>query len=571
MQKTWNVKKTDIALQKKLSQELGISTLLAQLLINRDVSSPDSARAFLRCALIDLHDAFLMKGVKEAVIRIEEAVEKKEKIVVWGDYDVDGLTSVALLKRVLAAKGANVSHYIPHRVQDGYGMSLQAAEKISEAKAELVITVDCGINSRKEVEFLKFHNIDVIITDHHQPPADGLPAARAVINPLQKECPYPFKYLAGVGVVFKLCQALTGSDLYEHLDLVALGTISDVVPMYGENRILTKHGLIALSNTTKTGLLRLMEKSGIKDKELTTMHAAFMLGPRLNASGRMGSCENSLEILMTDFDKEAVLLAQKLCDDNRARQQLEAKILSEALAKIDKEVNFKKHRVIILHSDNWHPGVIGIVASRITERFFRPTILFSSKEGRMAKGSGRSIDNFHLFQALSSCSEFLSEFGGHKKACGLSMKLDDIDNFRDAINAYAQDSVSPEAFIPDIKIDAEIPLSFLNEEFIKQIENLGPFGQGNPKPVFVSTGISIKSAPRIVGKNTLKMWVSDANITCSAVGFKMADMFTPGWEHGLVDIVYTPALNQWHGTSSIELYLKDLRERKIDMAVCFKK
>jgi len=259
MQKTWNVKKTDIALQKKLSQELGISTLLAQLLINRDVSSPDSARAFLRCALIDLHDAFLMKGVKEAVIRIEEAVEKKEKIVVWGDYDVDGLTSVALLKRVLAAKGANVSHYIPHRVQDGYGMSLQAAEKISEAKAELVITVDCGINSRKEVEFLKFHNIDVIITDHHQPPADGLPAARAVINPLQKECPYPFKYLAGVGVVFKLCQALTGSDLYEHLDLVALGTISDVVPMYGENRILTKHGLIALSNTTKTGLLRLME------------------------------------------------------------------------------------------------------------------------------------------------------------------------------------------------------------------------------------------------------------------------------------------------------------------------
>jgi len=565
MQKTWNVKKPDIDLQKKLSLELGISTLLAQLLINRKIKTSEEAEKFLACRLSDLHDPFLFKGMRKAVSRIRKAVEDREKIVIWGDYDVDGLTAVALLKTVLTDLGAAVEHYIPHRTEEGYGLNIEGIERICKVGANnhsplLIITVDCGICSKKEVEFLKEKGIDIIITDHHQPMGEYVPDAFSVINPLQKGCDYPFKYLAGVGIAFKLAQAITGKDLFEHIDLVALGTISDIVPMRDENRIFVRHGLAQLTKTKKAGLIKLLAKVGIKDKNVTTMHAGFLLGPRLNATGRIGSSESSLKLLMTESEVEAVELAERLNDDNKLRQQLEAKTLSEALAKIEKEINFKEHKVIVLHKNDWHPGVIGIVASRIVERFYRPAILLSSQSDGLLKGSGRSIDNFHLFNALVKCKALLHEFGGHSKACGLSMDPASIDDFRDAINVYADEMVSIDAFTPALEIDAEIPLSMLNNGLLDQISLLGPFGQQNPRPVFATKAVGIKTKPKICARNTLKMWVSDGDITCEAVGFKMAEAFALDCVPELIDIVYTAAINEWKGTTSIELNLKDLRE-----------
>lgn len=558
MQKIWDVKKPDAILQKKLTQELNIPSLLAQLLINRGITTSRQADEFLRCSLEDLHDPFLLKGLDRAVVRIKTAIKNKEKIIVWGDYDVDGLTSVALLKEVLLGLGARVDHYIPHRTEDGYGMNIEAAERLAADSIKLVITVDCGINSFSEVDFLAKSKIDVIVTDHHRPQNNVLPQAFSVIDPLQSGCSYPFKFLAGVGVAFKLAQAITGEKLFEHTDLVALGTISDIVPMTGENRIFVKHGLAQLSKTKKAGLLKLLDKTGVKDKEVTSMHAGFMLGPRLNAAGRIGSSENSLKLLMTRSDSEAAILTEQLNNDNRLRQQIEAKTLSEALLKISREVNFKEHRVIVLHQDDWHPGVIGIVASRIVERFYRPAILFSSKDSDFAKGSGRSIENFHLFDALANCKEYIEEFGGHSKACGLSIRLDRIEDFKKAINNYAMDRVLPGDFSPRIDVDAQIPLSLLSKELIGQIDLLAPFGHGNPKPIFMTRAVSLKSKPTVLGKNTIKMWVSDGDITCQALGFKMAENFSAIDMPEVLDIVYTAGLNKWQGTTSIELSLKDL-------------
>jgi len=560
MYKIWNVKKPDIDLQKKLSNDLGISPLLSQLLINRGATNPSIAERFLSCNLSDLHNPFLFKGMDKAVVRIKKALEKKEKIVIWGDYDVDGLTAVALLKTVLIELGGHVEHYIPNRIEEGYGLNLQGAQTIVEDNTVLVITVDCGVNSNKEVEFLNNSGIDVIITDHHQPLNKTLPPAFSIINPLQDGCNYPFKYLAGVGIAFKLAQAVTGLDLFQHLDFVVLGTISDIVPMKDENRIFVKHGLNKLTDTKKIGLLKLIEKLGLKGKQITAMHVGFLFGPRLNATGRMGSAENSLKLLMSDSAFDAECLAGQLNDDNRLRQQLEAKTLQEALDKIEKEINFKQHRIIVLFKDDWHPGVTGIVASRIVERFYRPAILLSSKDGDMLKGSGRSIDNFHLFNALASCEDFLDHFGGHSKACGLSIKRKEVGNFIEAINKYAFKTMIPEFLVPSINIDAEIPLSLLNKTLIDQILSLGPFGPENPKPVFVTRAVELKARPEIVGKNTIKMWVTDTDVTFQALGFKMAEAISVNEIAPLINIVYTVAINEWQGTSSIELNLKDIKD-----------
>lgn len=563
MQKIWNVRKPNVELQKKLAKELNIPSLIAQLLINRGIISSSEAERFISCKLSDLYSPFLLRGMDKAVLRIKKAKELKEKIVIWGDYDVDGLTAVALLKRVLAGFGCVVEHYIPHRIEEGYGLNMKGIEKICNTGANgslpLLITVDCGISGYEEAEFLRTKGIDVIITDHHQPMNRDLPAAFCIINPLQPGCNYPFKYLSGVGLAFKLSQAVTGMDLFEHLDLVTLGTISDIAPMLGENRILIKYGLGQLSKTKKIGLAKLLEKTGLKGKDITTMHSGFILGPRLNATGRVGSAENSLKLLLTDSADEAEQLALQLNENNRTRQQLEAKTLEEALAKISRDINFKEHRVIVLHQDDWHPGVIGIVASRIVERFYRPAILLSSIGDGMIKGSGRSIDNFHLFTALEKCEEFLIGFGGHRRACGLSIRKSNLDNFRGAINAYALNAVSKDAFTPILNIDAEIPLSLLDETLISQIQAFGPFGSENPRPVFVTRAVSVKTKPQVLGKNTLKMWVCDGDVTCQAVGFKMGDSLDPEAIVDVLDIVYTAGLNEWQGTTSIELNLKDLR------------
>ncbi len=558
MQKTWNIRPVDVVKQRLLSSELGISPVIAQIMLNRGISTVDAAESYLRSDLGDSCDSFRLKDMRPAVARIRQAIARKENIVVYGDYDVDGLTSCALLFEVLRKLGAAVTCYIPHRIDEGYGVNRDACVTIKNRNAGLMITVDCGIGSCDEVAYLSSQGIDTIITDHHQPREGTLPAACAIINPRQTGCSYPYKELAGVGLAYKLAQALAGDtlDISEHLDLVALGTISDVAPLTGENRVLVKYGLEQLSQTKKTGLRALKEVAGISRRRLSASHVGFILGPRINATGRMGSAEKALQLLLCTDEAEALALAKTLDEENKQRQKEEGKTLKEALALMEHEINFSHHRSVVLHHDDWHPGVIGIVASRIAERFYRPTILISTKDG-LGKGSGRSIRNFHLFDALAKCDHLLEGFGGHEKAAGLSIVRENLADFKKIFNEMAHAALQPEDLIPAIDIDMEITLSALSEKLINDLEQCAPFGMGNPQPVFASRELKLKGRPRSLKGNTLKLWVTDGQVTCEALGSKFGDLDLSGIDQG-VSIVYSPAMNDWQGISTIQLKLKDI-------------
>jgi len=565
MPKTWRISKPDPHKAGELSDALGVSPLISAVLLNRGVTCINEARSFLTCDLSGLHDPFLMKDMDKAVARIKSAIEKGEKITIWGDYDVDGITSVAVLKNTLKALGAYVTHYIPHRIEEGFGLNLTGAKALSKSGTNLIITVDCGVNSVNEVEFLKNEGIDAIITDHHKPKVDALPDAHALLNPLQPGCSYPFKYLAGVGVAFKLSCALYASfkgmsqdKAFSDLDITALGIISDIVPLVGENRILAKHGLKELTHTKKAGLAALKKLTGIGEKRLSTMHVGYILGPRLNASGRLGSAEASLQLLLAKSEDEAEELAKGLDTENKNRQKLGAKTLNEALARVDREVNFKSHRIIVLHQDDWHPGVIGIVASKIAERFMRPTILFSFKHN-VGKGSGRSIANFHLFNAISECGHYLERFGGHNMACGMSIRRENLENFKEAINKHAEGALAVETITADIDIDAEMNLDHLNHSLVAKLEDLEPFGCENPQPIFCSKAVAIKTEPRTVGKSSIKMWVSGGKTPFETIGFQMADECADLQAGQKVDIAYTPSLRQWQGEEFVQLELRDVK------------
>ena len=563
MQKAWEIDSSDEKTVAGLARALGISAVLARLLIKRNVRNPEEARNFLSCDLSSLHDPFLFRDMDKAVGRIKSAIDNKENILIYGDYDVDGLTATALLYSALKRCGAHAHNYIPDRVKEGYGLNAEALEKARKDGTKLVIAVDCGVTAVEEVALLKKHHIDCIIIDHHQPVKDGLPEAFAILDPLVPGCRYPYKYLASVGLVYKLTQAL-GCSAEEDLDLVALGTISDVAPLTGENRILIKHGLKRLAETRRTGLRALMEVAGIaRKKEFYSETVGFILGPRLNASGRMNSSMHSLKLLLTDDKEEAEKLAEELDKSNRERQAMEAIILKEAVSKVEREVNFKEHKVIVLHGDKWHPGVIGIVASRIAEKFYRPTILVAfDEEGRgHGKGSGRSIKNFHLFDALSKCKEHLIEFGGHEHAAGITISKEKIGAFRERLNAVAHEALQPLDLIPRLEIDAWISLKDLTKKFLKELELLEPFGVGNRKPVFAVRDLSLKAKPKILNYNTLKIWVTDGELTYEAVGFKKALDYKLDSASPIFDLAFTPSINVWQGQESIQLQLKDLKTK----------
>lgn len=559
MQKNWKIKSIDLNLQKKLALELGISSILAQILINRGITNPADAKGYLDCDIQDIHDGLLLKGMSKAIKRIHKAIEQKQKIVIYGDYDVDGLTSCAVLFNVLSQMQANVSCYIPHRVDEGYGLNKTACSQIKEQGADLLISVDCGISAFDEVDYLNSIGLDVIITDHHQPVGAKVPDALAVINPLQPGCKYPYKNLAGVGIAYKLACALVeeGKDITEHLDLVALGTICDVAPLTGENRIFVKHGLEILSQTNKIGLKALKEIAGIANRKLEVYHVGFMLGPRINATGRMGSAKKALELLLSCDYKKAMVLAHALDADNKQRQKEESKTLRQALAMVDKEIDFKQHKSVVLHNDAWHPGVIGIVASRIAERFYRPTILISTKD-KIGKGSGRSIANFHLLDTISKCNHLLVGFGGHEKAAGLSILKDNLTSFKESFNEIASLSLSDDDMIPVVNIDMQIPLSSVSEELINEIEQCAPFGMGNSRPVFSSVNLKLKARPKSLRANCFKMWITDGEVTCEAFGNRFTDIDISHIKDDF-SIVYSPSINDWQGIHTIQLKLKDLQ------------
>jgi len=560
MQKSWSIKPFDRERAQALSRDCNISPILARLLVNRRINDAAEAKQFLYGDISSSFDPFLLKGMDKAVERISRAVSLKEKIMAYGDYDVDGITSVALLLIILKELGADVIPYIPNRMDEGYGLNTEAIKTAHAKSVKLIITADCGIDAFDEVAYANSLGIDVIVTDHHEVKKDLIPRAAAVIDPLQEDCAYPFKHLAGVGIVYKLAQALTKGRSYnleQHLDLVALGTVAEIVPQGSENRIFTRRGVKVIKATAKPGIRALLAVSGLEGKDISTSHIGFMLGPRINAMGRIGSPEIALDLLMADDKAEADRLAEAMNRENTSRQKIESKILESALLKIDREVNFKEHRVIVLAGEGWHSGVIGIVASRIQERYYRPTIMISLDKDK-AKGSGRSIAKFNLFNALEASKDCLLDFGGHEAACGLSLDPKDIDAFRDKINAHAKSVMREEDLLPSINIDVDLPLSDMTRELIDELELLEPYGPENTRPVFVSTGIPVAYEPRFIGKNGFKVWIRTDNTACEAISFKR-DMITIPSRGETMDIVYSPAINAWQGIETIQLELKDLR------------
>ncbi|MBN2097457.1 MAG: single-stranded-DNA-specific exonuclease RecJ [Candidatus Omnitrophica bacterium] len=561
MEKRWKIKQPNPRLQKEISQALEISPVLAQILINRGVANIQAAADFLRCDLEDLHDPFRLKGMQRAVARIKQALEKKQKIMVWGDYDIDGITSTALLVSLIKGLGASVSHYIPNRLEEGYGLNKQGVIKAQKKGIKLLITVDCGISAVQEISYLKKNGIDTIVTDHHQPKDAHLPKALAIINPWQKDCPYPFKYLSGVGLAVKLASALTGNQqeiLNQHLDIVTLGTVGDIVSLTGENRILVKHGLTSLSQSKKVGVQALIQVSGLTERQLSVRDIGYILGPRINASGRLGSPEDSLQLLLAQTELEAQNLAQKLNQGNRTRQKIESQTLQEAIEQVESRINFKEHQIIVLGAPNWHQGVIGIVASRLVERYFRPTIMLSLR-GDFGHGSGRSIGNFHLLEALNRCKDLLEEYGGHQRACGIRLKKEKLDEFYQSINRVAKEMLLPEDLVSVLDIDLEMPLSNLNEQLIAQLGDLAPFGTDNPQPVFCSPELEVKSKPYLVSGNHVKFWVSDGRLTCEAIGYNKAGVLATVQAGDRIKLAYSPSINNWQGNFSIQLKIEDLR------------
>lgn len=563
MNRIWKIKEQNSDLSRSLAASLNISPIIAQVLINRGIKDEMQAHHFLHGDITCAHDPCLLKDMEKTLARIKRAVRDKENILVYGDYDVDGITAVALLKIVLTFLKANVTTYIPNRLEEGYGLNVNAVRLAHRKKNSLIITVDCGISAHKEIDLANKFGIDTIVTDHHEIKTDTLPKAYSIINPLRKGCNYPFKHLSGVGLAYKLACALLKGTSYpveEHLDLVALGTVSDLSIQKGENRILTKWGLKRLNGTRKPGINALIEVAGLKGRDISCGHIGYILGPRINAMGRVGSPEVALNLLLTDDKDEARRLADILNRENRSRQRIERKVLAEAMEKVEREINFKESRVIVLSGANWHTGVIGIVASRIIDKFYRPTIIIAL-EGSRGKGSGRSIDNFHLFNAINSCKDCLIDFGGHEGACGLSIHKKDIKKFTDRINAVAKKLILDEDLYPTLEIDAEVRLSEVTERLVEELGLLIPFGPENPRPVFFSRNAYLKSEPRRIARSGLKMWVTDEKTTCEAVKFSAEGLNIPS-KGAMINLVYSPSINTWQGLTSLQLDLKDFKVRE---------
>lgn len=559
LSKRWNIHAPNPQLQVELSNVLKVHPIVAQILINRQIMDIEGARSFLKADLSQLHDPFLLKDMDLAVGRIKRAGENSETVLIFGDYDVDGVTSSALLHLALKELGLKVLNYIPHRMNEGYGLNSGVSDHALQNNVTLIIAVDCGINAFEPVRHLKEKNIDVVIIDHHEPSAKGVPEAVAVINPKRVDCLYPFKGLASVGLVAKLIQALNGRFPEEHLDLIAIGTIADVAQLRGENRIFVKTGLPRISKTKNKGLLALMDVAGIKGKPFRPYFVGFILGPRINATGRMDSAHVSLDLLLCEDMERAYEIARSLETHNTQRQSLQKAVLQEAMALVESEINFKDHRIIVLHKEGWHKGVLGIVASRIVEKYYRPTIVLALEDG-VAVGSGRSIEGFHLFEALTHCADHLETYGGHKMAAGLTVLGEKIENFRDMINDFARRTLESFDLVPSMELDGEISLSELTLDLVEIVESLAPFGEGNPAPVFCSRGLTVKIPAVIQGKDTLKFWVTDGNVVVQAVGFGMGkyrDMVNLG---NKIDAAYQLSIDDWNKDPIVTLKLKDIKE-----------
>lgn len=548
----------DNELVDKISKKFNISELVATILVNREIVNEKDIEIFLNPTRDDFYDPFYLPDMEKAIIRIEKAINNQEKVIIYGDYDVDGITSITILKKFLEERGLKTDYYIPNRLDEGYGLNNEAIKKFANEKYTLMITVDCGISGNKEIELANELGIETIITDHHEP-LDILPNAYAIIDAKREDNKYPFRHLAGVGVVFKLLQALSihmnldAKEYLKFLDIVCVGTISDIVPLFGENRVIAKLGMKLVEVTKNIGLKFLLSASGYK--EITSTAISFGIAPRINACGRIGKAEVALKLFLTNVYEEARIITDELNRFNKERQEKEKNILVEALEKIEKE-NMDANNTIVVSGENWHHGVIGIVASKITEMYYKPSILLSI-EGDTAKGSGRSIEGFDLHNALCECNELLEKYGGHEMAVGLSLPKNNLEKFNQKMQEISKD-IDLEQLVPIIKIDKVLTSKDLEVDNINSLKMLEPFGEGNKNPIFLIKNAKITSIRALSEGKHLKISVNVDGKNVDVIGFKMGELVNNFLIGDKIDIAGTIDVNIFNGIKNVQMTLKNI-------------
>lgn len=557
MSKKWQYKPHNVEYAKKISEKFDISLITAAIIENKNLTD-EQIKIFLEPTRDNFYDPFLLPDMEKGVKRILQAINNKEKIVIFGDYDVDGITSTTVLKKFLEERDLEIEYYIPNRLKQGYGLNKEAIKEIVDKKTNLMITVDCGISGIEDIEYANILGLDTIITDHHEP-LDTLPNAVAVINPKIENSKYPFRELAGVGVVFKLIQALSirlqldAKEYLKYLDLVCLGTISDIVPLVDENRVITKLGLKLIEVHKNPGLKYLIEACGFK--KINSGVVSFGIAPRINACGRMGVAEDALKLFITDDLDDIKKLTDKLNEYNRIRQETEKNIISEALNKIEENHEDDKD-IIVLASKGWHHGVIGIVSSKITDMYLKPSILLCEEDG-ICKGSGRSIPGLDLHEVLSHVSNHLDKFGGHAMAVGISLKKEELEAFKTDVNNYIK-TLGIEEIKPVLNIDMEVYLKDLSIDKVKELRKLEPFGEANEMPLFIIKNLKIESIRAITEGTHLKLKLKDENLQIDAIGFHMGEYVNEYKLGDKVDIVGNLDINSYNGIESIQMNIKDM-------------
>jgi len=556
----------------QLCAETRVPEPIGRILVQRGIDTFEKARLFFRPALDQLHDPFLMDGMETATERVLAAVSSHERVRVYGDYDVDGTNGAAMLYLFLTEAGANVDPYVPDRLKEGYGISRIGLEKAHAEGVTLLVSVDCGITAVSQVAYAKELGIDVVICDHHEPGPE-LPPAVAVLDPMKPGDTYPFKGLCGCGVAFKLIHALSRKLGTEHLlgsylEFVTLGTIADIVPVNDENRILVKIGLEAINTRPRTGIKALIQQAGFRSPTISTSQVVFGLAPRINAVGRLGDAMRAVRLLISSDEHEARGLAMVLEEENRERRKIDEETFENARLLFEQSADFESQSAIVLHSHEWHAGVIGIVASRMVERYYKPSIMLATVDG-VAKGSARSVQGFDIFKALTSCADLLVQYGGHKYAAGLTMDIAQIERFSLRFRETVEETMSDEHKVPAIRIDTEVSLSDLTPRFVRILKEFAPFGPGNNRPVFLTRGLEISGKPRIVGKNHLKFRVSQNGVNFDAIGFGLGDYLSelvrnPGRSdlecaYSLDENDFGMPSGNWNSDGIPQLKIRDLR------------
>ena len=560
MIKKWEFYNSDEKLVNEICEKYNLNKVIGKIIVNRHVVNDEDVRIFITPTRDDFHNPFLFKGMDIAVDRIIKAINNKEKILIYGDYDVDGITSTTVLKKYLMDRGISVDTYIPNRLHEGYGLNKKAIDTIKERNIDLIITVDCGISAIEEVDYAVRLGMDIIVTDHHEV-GEKLPNALAVIDAKRKDNTYPFRALAGVGVVFKLIQALSikleikPEEYLKYLDLVCVGTISDIVPLEGENRTIAKLGLMLIKVTRNLGLRELIKSSGYKEIDSNTI--SFGVAPRINACGRMGHEEEALKLFLAEDLESATKITKELNEYNTLRQSTEKAIYEEAVQQIEKN-HLDANNSIVLGGKGWHHGVIGIVSSKVTDKYYKPSILLSF-EDNIAKGSGRSVPGFDLYEGLAKCEDLLEKYGGHSMAVGLTLKKENLENFKERFEQIAKEKNIKE-LVPIIYIDDELKLKDINMDLVKSISILEPFGDANKVPLFLIRNLKIDSIRALSEGRHLKLTLRDENFVINAIGFELGYLAEEYRIGDRIDVVGTLEINSFNGFSSIQINMKDIRK-----------